>query len=206
MATILVPFIHAFIDLRCINSATRRITIPSNGQNCIQPGLYAVVHSFDILNQKEEELIMSSNTLIGRFVPHFHSLAQTKPTLYLADVDAIRSPIVGIKDVTAIGRSVPSRERVHLFLVRRKAMWPAAWDSVINAPYAGTDQPEDEENPLFESEYESIVKSPSGGTKFEQKSIEELTAASEAARIAKRKKDGKKQETNDNVIKKQKRK
>jgi hypothetical protein len=68
----LPAFIHTFVDLRQLPSAIRRIE--ANGQTSVQPGLYAVAHTFDPVNPTD---FNTPNVLIGRYKPHFYCSGQT---------------------------------------------------------------------------------------------------------------------------------
>jgi len=59
-------FIHTFVDLRQLPTAIRKIE--ANGQSRVQPGLYAVAHTFDPVNPTDFD---TPNVLIGRYKPHF---------------------------------------------------------------------------------------------------------------------------------------
>ena len=90
----LPAFIHTFVDLRGLQKG-ESICILSTGQKDIKAGLYALVHSFDAVDEEEMD---KENTLIGRYTLHRKS-PHERPTLYLVDVESLRSPTVGIPDV-----------------------------------------------------------------------------------------------------------
>ena len=54
--------------------------------------------------------------------------------------------------------TIQKRERYHLFLIRRKAAWPRACDSIINSCCS----PNDTDCTVFETEYEELVTMPDG--------------------------------------------
>ncbi|KAI2505029.1 hypothetical protein MHU86_9385 [Fragilaria crotonensis] len=152
-------FIHTFVDLRGLPKGDS-IDINSNGQTKLTAGLYAVAHSF---NPVDEGDLNTPNTLIGHYTPHFHSFNDRHPTLFLVDVESIRSPVLGIPDVQ-FGVKPPMNERHYLFLIRRKAEWPRAWDSLINRCHHDLEHDVDDDT-WFEEEYEKdelINRLPSG--------------------------------------------
>jgi hypothetical protein len=150
----------------------------------VAAGLYAVAHSFNAVDKGD---LATPNTLIGHYTPHFHSPNDTRPTLFLVDVEAFRSPILGIPDVY-FGVKPPRRKRHHLFLIRRKAEWPRAWDSLINRCH----HDEDVDDTVFETDYEKLVEILPGGTEgYVVKTPEDAAAelaAEKAAKVAAKKK------------------
>jgi hypothetical protein len=108
---LLPAFIHAFVNLRGLPKG-KSISIRSTGQTNIKAGLYALVHS---LSPVDEENLSFSNTLIGQYTVHCASQVE-RPTLYLVDVEAIKSPTVGISDVgwTPNGHLKMQSEQHHL--------------------------------------------------------------------------------------------
>jgi hypothetical protein len=180
-------FIHTFVDLRGLPEK-ESITIHSNGQKKLQAGLYAVAHTFDAVDEGDLD---TPNTLVGHYTPHFHSINETRPTLFLANVESILSPILGIPDVYFAAKP-PRRQRHHLFLIRRKADWPRAWDSLINKCHHDLEHDEDDDT-WFEEEYEKefINRLPSGREIHRVKTPEEFGAevtAKKAEKAATKKK------------------
>jgi hypothetical protein len=167
----LPALIHTFVDLRGLPKG-KSISIRSTGQKEIRAGLYALVHSFDAVDEKE---IDSENTLIGRYTLHRQSPSE-KPTLYLVDVESLRSPTVGIPDVGCALENIPKHKRHHLFLIRRKVAWPQVWDSIINSSY-------DTDDIALEKEYENVATLANGTEVLTVKTAEEV-AADAAARDA----------------------
>ena len=164
----LPAFIHTFLDLRGLPNG-KPICIRSTGQDNIKAGLYAVVHSFDVV---DEEAMTSENTLIGRYTVHRQSPVD-RPTLYLVDVESLRSPTVGIQDVEWGGPKIPKHQRHHLFLIRRRAAWPQAWDSII---VDTSSEDSEDDDTLFESEYKKVVTLAIGAKVVVVKSAEEVAA------------------------------
>jgi hypothetical protein len=160
------------------------INIVANGQDNIEAGLYARVHSFDPVDEDNLEL---PNTLVGHYTPHFFS-DNTRPTLFLVHVMAIRSPTLGIADVPFGAKKLPKRERHHLFLIRRKAAWPRAWDSRINSCRS----PNDTDDTWFETEFEKLVTMPDGTKVSTVKTAEDFADMVAAEVAAKEKKDAEK--------------
>jgi hypothetical protein len=85
-------YILTFVDLRQLPTAIRKIE--ANGQTSVQPGLHNA-HTFDPVNPTDFD---TPNVLIGRYKPHFYSPNHRRPTLFLVDVDAISSPLLGTED------------------------------------------------------------------------------------------------------------
>jgi hypothetical protein len=164
---LLPAFIHTFVDLRGLPKG-KSISVRSTGQTNIKAGLYALVHSFSPVN---EEDLSFSNTLIGHYTVHRASQGE-RPILYLVDVEAIKSPTVGIPDVgwTPNGHPKMQSEQHHLFLVRRKADWPLAWDSMID------DLADDADDQSVENEYEKVVTLAHGAKIVSVKTDEEMAA------------------------------
>jgi hypothetical protein len=181
-------FIHTFVDLRGLPKGDS-IDINSNGQTKLTAGLYAVAHSF---NPVDEGDLNTPNTLIGHYTPHFHSFNDRHPTLFLVDVESIRSPVLGIPDVQ-FGVKPPMNERHYLFLIRRKAEWPRAWDSLINRCHHDLEHDVDDDT-WFEEEYEKdelINRLPSGREIYSVKTPEDFAAevaAEKAEKVAAKKK------------------
>ncbi len=71
-------------------------------------------------------------------------LGHARPTLFLANVESRLSPILGIPDVYFAAKP-PRRQRHHLFLIRHKADWPRAWDSLINKCHHDLEHDEDDD-------------------------------------------------------------
>jgi hypothetical protein len=146
----LPAFIHTFVDLRQLPSSIRRIEV--NGQTSVQPGLYAVAHTFDPVNPTD---FNTPNVLIGRYKPHFHSPNHRQPTLFLVDVKAISSPLLGTEDIPPFGEKKASRwDRHYLFLIRRKVEWSLAWDAIIEREHSDLEN-NVEDDTWFEEDYES---------------------------------------------------
>ncbi|KAI2489638.1 hypothetical protein MHU86_24951 [Fragilaria crotonensis] len=113
-----------------------------------------------------------------RYTPHFHSPDERHPTLFLVDVKSILSPVLGIEDVPPFGvEKAPRRKRCHLFLIRRKAEWPQAWDSLINKCHHDLEHDVDDDT-WFEEEYEKefVSRLPSGREVHRVKTAEEFGA------------------------------
>ena len=185
-------FIHTFVDLRDLPEGIG-INISENGQTKIEAGLYALIHSFDPV---DEDDLDSPNTLIGPFTPHFHSPEDRQPTLFLAHIESIRSPLLGMADVP-FGVKLPRHEWRHLFLIRRRAAWPQAWDSVINSFRSPTD---DTDDTVFETDYEKVVTMANGEDVIFCKTVEDV----DAEITAKKKKDEDKKKTKEATKKKKK--
>lgn len=146
----LPAFIHTFVDLRQLPSAIRRIE--ANGQTSVQPGLYAVAHTFDPVNPTD---FNTPNVLIGRYKPHFYSPHHRQPTLFLVDVKAISSPLLGTEDIPPFGEKKASRwDRHYLFLIRRKVEWSLAWDAIIEREHSDLENNVDDDT-WFEQDYET---------------------------------------------------
>jgi hypothetical protein len=160
----LPAFIHTFVDLRGLPKG-KSIRILSTGQKDIKAGLYALVHSFDAIDDEETD---RENTLIGHYTLHRQSPLE-RPTLYLVDVESLRSPTVGIPDVGCAGIKILKHKRHHLFLIRRKAAWPQAWDSIINSS-------DDVDDIAVEKEYENVVTMANGTKVVTVKTAEEVAA------------------------------
>lgn len=147
----------------------------------MEPGLYAVAHSFNAVDKDDFE---TPNTLVAHYTAHFHSHNDTRPTLFLVDVESIRSPILGIPDVY-FGEKPPRHKRHHLFLIRRKEEWPRAWDSLCH-------HNQDVDDTVFETEYEKLVEIlPCGKEIYTLKTPEDFAEevlAAKAAKVAAKKK------------------
>lgn len=167
-------FIHTFVDLRCLAEG-KTIDITSNGQVGMPGGLYAVAHCFDAVDPAKLE---EANTLVGHFTEHFQRLEETRATLYLVDVESIRSPVLGIPDVP-FGVKVPRRQRHHLFLIRGKSAWPQAWDAIIDLENA-CDKPDNFDDTVFEEVYEKRRKLDDGTCVIEAKSFEDFESDANA--------------------------
>lgn len=177
-------FIHTFVDLLELPTGST-INIAANGQGEIEAaGLYALVHSFDPV---DEDDIALPNTLVGHYTPHFFS-NDTRPTLFLVHVKAIRSPTLGVADVPFGSTRLPRRERHHLFLIRRKDAWPRAWDSMINSCRS----PNDTDDTVFETEYEKLVTMPDGTKVSTVKTADDFADMVAAEVAAKERKDAEK--------------
>ena len=182
-------FIHTFVDLRGLLDG-ESITIKANGQKNLEAGLYAVAQSFDPVSIGDLD---TPNTLIGRYTPHFHSPEDRHPTLFLVDVKSIVAPILGIEDIPPFGvEKAPRRKRCHLFLIRRKAEWHRAWDSLINKCHHDLEHDVDDDT-WFEEEYEKefVGRMPSGREIHRVKTPEEFdaeVAAKKAEKVAAKKK------------------
>ncbi len=93
--------------------------------------MYAVAHTFDPVNPTDFD---TPNVLIGRYKPHFYSSNHRRPTLFLVDVKAISSPLLGTVDIPPFREKKASRwDQHYLFLIRRKAEWSLAWDPRLPA-------------------------------------------------------------------------
>ena len=164
--------IHTFVDL-CGLPKGKSICIHSSRQKNIKAGLYALIHSFDPVDEDEMD---SENTLIGHYTLHRQSPFE-RPTLYLVDVESLRSPTVGIPDVGCAGEKIPKHKRHHLFLIRRKAAWPQAWDSIISSS-------DDVDDIAFEKEYEKVVTMDDGTEVITVKTAEDVAAEAAAVWLA----------------------
>jgi len=137
----LPAFIHTFVDL-CHLSLGEKITLRESGQPAIKAGVYALVHSFDAIDEKKRTIDESS--MIGRYKLHCKNDADSMPMLYMVDVNNLVAPTIGIPD---LGRT--DVESTHyLFLFRRKDEWASSWDSNIETLYRTRD------SASSESEYE----------------------------------------------------
>lgn len=170
-------FIHTFIDLRGLPEG-KSIDIVSNGQENLEGGLYAVAHSFDAVDREHLDL---ANTLVGHYTSHFRTPEDTSPTLYLVNVESIRSPLLGVPDVP-FGVRLPQRERHYLFLVRRRSAWPQAWDAIINLQNS-SDYIDDT---LFEAEYETLLTMADGEEEITVKTVDDFVVAAAAAAAEKK--------------------
>jgi len=188
----LPAFIHTFVDLRQLPTAIKKIE--ANGQMSVQPGLYAVAHTFDPVNPTD---FNTPNVLIGRYKPHFYSPNHRRPTLFLVDVNAISSPLFGTEDIPPFGEKKSSRwDRQYLFLVRRKVEWHLAWDAIIEREHSDLEN-NVEDDTWFEKEYEQGTVDhvmPGGRAVFSVKTPEDNAkevAATKAQKLAaKKKKEG----------------
>ena len=72
-------FINTFVNLLDLPTG-RTINIVAIGQGRVEAGLYALIHSFDPVNNKGE--LEVPNFLVGHYTPHlfYHD---TRPTLFL---------------------------------------------------------------------------------------------------------------------------
>ena len=185
-------FIHTFVDLRQLPTAIRKIE--ANGQSRVQPGLYAVAHTFDPVNPTDFD---TPNVLIGRYKPHFYSSNHRRPTLFLVDVKAISSPLLGTVDIPPFGEKKATRwDQHYLFLIRRKAEWSLAWDAIIEREHSDLEN-NVEDDTWFEQEYEKETADhvlPGGRVVFSVKTPEDNAkevAAKKAEKLAaKKKKEG----------------
>jgi hypothetical protein len=184
----LPALIHTFVDLRGVQTMRE---IKANGQSHLTAGLYAVVHTFDALDRN---VFDTPNILIGHYKPHFHSTSHERPTLFLVDVNTIASPLLGTEDIPPLGKAKsPLCERKYLFLIRRKAEWHLAWDSLINAEHHDIESNADDDT-WFEEAYEKNVcigRLPSGRRLFSVKTPDDNAgevAVKKAAKLAAKKK------------------
>ena len=144
-------FIHTFVDLSGIPEG-KSINVEPGRQRGLTAGLYAVAHTFVPV---DEDDIDAPEHLIVHYKAHFQQVHHTRPTLYLVACDSIRSPIVGIADIVPrVLASSPRRERLYLFLDKRKEAWPTAWDATIEL-CRGTG---DLDGTMFEADYEKHVE------------------------------------------------
>ena len=139
----LPAFIHTFVDI-CHLSPGARISLRESGQPPINAGVYALVHSFDAIDEDEREY---TNSMIGQYKLHCNNDASSKPTLYMVDVDNLVAPTIGIPD---LGRSDVESIGNYLFLFRRKEDWASSWDSMIDMCH------ESKESASIESQYEVV--------------------------------------------------
>jgi hypothetical protein len=160
----------------------------------VQPGLYAVAHTFDPVNPTDFD---TPNVLIGQYKPHFYSTDHRQPTLFLVDVKAISSPLLGTEDIQPFGGPKASRwDRHYLFLIRRKVEWSLAWDAIIDREHSDLEN-NVEDDTWFEQEYEKATVEhilPGGREVFTvktpQDSAEEVAAKKAEKLAAKKKKEG----------------
>lgn len=115
----LPAYIHTFIDL---HDLPKRGIISVNNQK-YSPGMYAVVHSFSAI---DVDAIEVPNTMIGKYTVDRDEHSQL-PTLYIIPIASLVSPTIGIQDVGCSN----AVNKLHLFLIRRLADWPASWDAII---------------------------------------------------------------------------
>ena len=188
----LPAFIHTFVDLHQLLSAIRQIK--ANGQKSVKPGLYAVAHTFDPVKPTN---FNTPNVLIGRYKPHFYSSNHRQPTLFLVDVNAVASPLLGIKDIPPFRERKDSTwDRHYLFLIRKKVEWSLGWDAIIEREHSDL-KTHVEGDTWFEQEYEKETVHhifPGGRVVFRVKTPEEIAkevAVKKAEKIAaKKKKEG----------------
>ncbi|KAI2507334.1 hypothetical protein MHU86_7054 [Fragilaria crotonensis] len=77
-----------------------------------------------------------------------------QPTLFLVDVKAISSPLLGAKDIPPFGEQKASMWDWHyLFLIRRKVEWSLAWDAIIEWEHSDLEN-NVEDDTWFEQNYE----------------------------------------------------
>jgi hypothetical protein len=94
----------------------------------------------------------TASHIVGHYTPHFFS-DDTRPTLFLVHIKAIRSPTLGIANNPFGATKLPRRERHHLFLIPRRAAWPRAWDPMIDS-YCS---PIDTDDTVLETECKKLV-------------------------------------------------
>ena len=179
----LPAFIHTFVDLRQLPTAIRKFE--ANGQMNVQPGLYAVAHTFDPVNPTDFD---TPNVLIGRYKPRLYSPNHRRPTLFLVDVNAISSPLLGTEDIPPFGEKKSSRlDRHYLFLIRRKMEWSLAWDAIIEREHSDLENNVEDDN-WFEQEYEKWTVDhvlPGGREVFSVKTPEDNATEVEAKKAKK---------------------
>jgi len=127
---LLPAFIQAFINLHGLPKG-KSICVHSTGQTNIKAGLCELfVHSFSPVDEEDLSL---SNTLNGHYTVHCDFQGE-RPTLYLVNIESIKSPTVGIPDVGWTPNDHPKEqsEQHNHFLVCRKADWSLVWDSIID--------------------------------------------------------------------------
>ncbi|KAI2511533.1 hypothetical protein MHU86_2787 [Fragilaria crotonensis] len=91
---------------------------------------------------------------VGSYKPHFYSPDHRQPTLFLVDVKAISSPLLGAKDIPPFGEQKASMWDWHyLFLIRRKVEWSLAWDAIIEWEHSDLEN-NVEDDTWFEQNYE----------------------------------------------------
>jgi hypothetical protein len=66
-------------------------------------------------------------------------------------------------------KKIPKHKRHHLFLIRCKAAWPQAWDSII-------DSSDDADDMVVEKEYENVVTMANGTKVVTVKTAKEVAA------------------------------
>jgi hypothetical protein len=92
---LLPALINAFTNLQGLQKG-KSICICSTGQTTIKAGLCELfVHSFSPVDEEDLSL---SNTLNGHYTVHCDSQGE-RPTLYLVDIESIKSATVGIPNV-----------------------------------------------------------------------------------------------------------
>ena len=74
-------------------------------------------------------------------------------------------------------KKIPKHKRHHLFLIRRKAAWPQAWDSIINSS-------DDADDIAVEKEYENVVTMANGTKVVTVKTADEVAADVAAFQLA----------------------
>ena len=86
----LPALIHTFVDLRNLPPRSR-ITLRESGQRTItKAGVYALIHSFDAIDEEVRDV---SNSMIGLYKRHCDGLHLT-PTLYLVCVHNLVAPTI----------------------------------------------------------------------------------------------------------------
>ena len=189
----LPAFIHTFVDLRQLPTPIRKIK--ANGQTSVEPGFYAVAHTFDPVDSSD--YIDTPNVLIGRYKPHFYSPDHRQPTLFLVDVNAISSPLLGTEDIPLFGENkAPRCDRHYLFLIRRKVDWSVAWDAIIEEAHSDLENGV-EDDTWFEKEYEkkTVERILKGGrelftVKTPEDNAKEVAVKKAEKLAAKKKKEG----------------
>ena len=149
----LPAFIHTCVDLRQLPTAIRKIE--ANKQTSIQPGLYAVAHTYDPVNPTNFD---TPNVLIGHYKPHFYSSNHRQPTQFHVDHDAISSSLLAADNIPPLGEKKAPRwdTRQYLFLIRRKVEWSLAWDAILEREHSDLEN-NVEDDTWYEQEYKKAT-------------------------------------------------
>jgi hypothetical protein len=112
----LPALIHTFVGL-CDLPPSSRIILQATGQPPIKAGVYALIHSFDTIEEKATR--KPTNVMIGQDKLHLNDKNST-PTLYMVGVHNLVSPTIGICN---IGSSLSPEDEHYLFPLRKKEEW-----------------------------------------------------------------------------------
>jgi len=126
--------IHTFVDLTS-DVLKSSIFITSSQQRIDKPGLYAVVHSLEPIN--DDDILDAPNVMIIECTEYFATASSSEnPTLYLINVESISSPAVCIRNIGS-----PMNNPSFLVLYKSKDEWPKCWDSMIESEYNARNTP-----------------------------------------------------------------